>query len=104
MIVAAIFILFITLFLTYMFGMIYGNGFGSKRRKFRIKSTYYEDSKTKSENHRVQWRLLWKWHDYIVDGHYMDYADFKTKEDALDFIDRQVNYKVKEYITYYESL
>ena len=96
-------ILFAILFYSYMFGMVYNNGFESRYRKFRVVSRYYEDNAHKTENHRVQWKLLWKWHDYITDSHYMDCADFNTKEEALAFIDRQVNYKVKEYITYYEG-
>lgn len=95
-------ILFVILFYSYMFGMVYDNGFESRHRKFRVKSTYYEDNKTKTENHRVQWKLLFIWHNYIVDAHYMDYADFETKEEAIAFIDRKINYKLRKDITYYE--
>ena len=84
-------------FEVYLFGMVYDNGFNSKRRKFRIASKYYDDHQV----HKVQWKLLWLWHDYITDAHYMEYAVFIKREDALEFIwDKKHGPKlIKEEIT-----
>lgn len=60
----------------------YTNGY-SFSKQYRIKSQYYENG---HEYHIVQWKAFFRWHNYIVDAHYMEYADFRTKEEALEWL------------------
>ena len=61
----------------------YTNGY-SFSKQYRIKSQYYENGQ---EYHIVQWKAFFHSHNYIVDAHYMEYADFGTKEEALKWFE-----------------
>ena len=62
----------------------YTNGY-SFSKQYRIKSQYYENGQ---EYHIVQWKAFFRWHNYIIDAHYMEYAEFGSKQEAYDWINR----------------
>ena len=75
----------------------YTNGY-SFSKQYRIKSQYYENGQ---EYHIVQWKAFFHWHNYIVDSHYMEYADFGSKQEAIDWLKRmqKTNNCIKEETT-----
>ena len=99
MIAVGVLVFLFILYLVYLFGVIYNNGFESKYRQFRVVSLYGD-----KERHLVQWKLFFSWHTYITDSYYMDTAEFESKEEAFDFI-RELNKKenVEVKISYYEG-
>ena len=90
-VVLLITIIFLVLLMVYMFTIVWSNGCESKYRKFRIVSTYYNDKDAKrlrcKEKHVVYWKLFWLWHKYMTDAHDVEYAEFDTKEEAMQFIE-----------------
>lgn len=74
------FIVCYIILISIVYRFLYDNGFESKHRKFQVLC--------KSNRYIVQWKLFLFWHNYIVDPHYMDYAEFETEQEANDFISK----------------
>ena len=91
-IVLLVIVIALILKLLYM-PIVWTNGFDSKKRVFCIKQS---DEKCSTYPYTVYWRFTWlpfrRWHEYIIDAHYMFSAEFRTKEEAQEFINHQYDY------------